>query len=118
LVRRILDVETGLHKHDIGLLVEHKILVLLNAQVGLSLFDLLVRGISALAADGVLLGLGGLIFAFLGRILLAEFLTFRRKKINQYECQVGEQNKQEPANKNLNVFRNPTAQELECLGEG
>jgi hypothetical protein len=50
--------------------------------------------------------------------MLAEFLTFKRKKINQYEGQVGEQNKQEPANKNLNVVGNPTAQELECLGEG
>jgi multidrug transporter EmrE-like cation transporter len=118
LVRRILYVETGLHKHDIGLLVEHKILVLLNAQVGLSVFGLFVRGISILVAYGVLLRLGGLIFAFLGRILLAEFLTFKRKKINQYEGQVGEQNKQEPANKNLNVVGNPTAQELECLGKG
>ena len=82
------------------------------------MFGLLVRGISVLVADGVLLGLGGLIFAFLGRIMLAEFLTFKRKKIKQYEGQVGEQNKQEPANKNLNVVGNPTAQELECLGEG
>ena len=82
------------------------------------MFGLLVRGISVLVADGVLLGLGGLIFAFLSRIMLAEFLTFKRKKINQYEGQVGEQIKQEPANKNLNVVGNPTAQELECLGEG
>jgi len=72
----VLNVETGLHKHDIGLLVKHKIFVFLDAYVRLGVFCVLAAGICAFVSDCVLVHFGGLVFGFFDRIWLAELGTF------------------------------------------
>lgn len=113
----VFDVETGLHKHDISLLVKHEIFVLINALVRLRLFGVFTGLFWEFLANGFLL-LVDLVFGFFGLCLLTEFGTFIRKKINKDESQVPKNNQHQPVDKNLDVLRDAIAKESKYFDDG